>query len=149
MGEERFVAPMHQKLNLHCSMNKDQETPMKTSFTFRRLTAAAVVAFAAGFTVIAHADQSTDAPQVIVKYADLSVSSPQGAVALYHRIRAAAVTVCQPLDESNLASKQTANACIHKALADAVAEVDQPALSAVYREKNRLPVSPVLTAGNR
>ena len=123
---------------------------MKTSFTFRRLTAAAAVAaFAAGFTVTAQADQSTDAPQVTVKYADLSVSSPQGAAALYHRIRAAAMTVCQPLDESNLASKQTTAACIHKAVADAVAEVDQPALSAVYREKNRLPVSPVLTAGNR
>jgi len=123
---------------------------MNTSFTFRRLIAAtAVGAFAAGFTVIAHADQSTDAPQVVVKYADLSVSSPQGAVALYHRIRGAAVTVCRPLDDGSLASKQAMAACMHKAVADAVADVDQPALSAIYREKNRQPVSPILTAGNR
>jgi UrcA family protein len=123
---------------------------MKTSFTFRRLIAAtAVGAFAASFTLIAHADQSTDVPQVIVKYADLSVSSPQGAAALYHRIWAAAVTVCRPLDDRDLGSKQVMDACIHKAVADAVAKVDQPALSAVYREKNRQPLSPVLTAGNR
>jgi UrcA family protein len=122
---------------------------MKTSFTFRRLIAAtAVSAFAASFTVIAHANQSTDVPQVIVKYADLSMSSPQGAAALYHRIWGAAVTVCRPLDDS-LRSKQAMGACIHKAVADAVAKVDQPALSAVYREKNRQPLSPVLTAGNR
>jgi UrcA family protein len=123
---------------------------MNTSFTIRRLIAATgVSALAAGFAVIAHADQSTDAPQVIVKYADLSTSTPQGAAALYRRIWGAAETVCRPLDDRSLGSKQAMSACIHKALADAVAKVDQPALSAVFSEKNRKPVSPVLIAGNR
>jgi UrcA family protein len=123
---------------------------MNTSLTFRRLFAAAAIgAFATSFTVAAHAAQSTDAPQVIVKYADLAVSTPQGAAALYQRIFAAALTVCRPLDDSSLSGKQWKDACIHKAVADAVARVDQPALSAVYRAKNPEAAFPVLTAGNR
>jgi len=123
---------------------------MNTSLNFRRLFAAAALgAFAASFTVAAHADQSIVVPQVIVKYADLAVSTPQGAAALYHRIFGAALTVCRPLDDSSLGSKHLVDACIHKAVADAVAKVDQPALSAVYRAKNPETSFSVLTAGNR
>ena len=58
---------------------------MNTSQNFRRLLTAALVGTLAGFSV-AHAGQSVDAPQVIVKYADLNVSSRQGAATLYSRI---------------------------------------------------------------
>ena len=123
---------------------------MKTSLNFRRSFAlAALGAIATSFTVAAHAEQSTDAPQVIVKYADLAVSTPQGAATLYHRIFGAAISVCRPLDDSSLDSKKVMDACVHKAVADAVAKVNEPALSAVYRAKNPEAASPVLTAGNR
>jgi UrcA family protein len=123
---------------------------MKTSLNFRRSFAlAALGAIATSFTVAAHAEQSTDAPQVIVKYADLAVSTPQGATALYHRIFGAAITVCRPANDGSLRSKQLMDACIHKAVTDAVAKVNQPALSAVYRAKNPERASPLLTAANR
>jgi len=86
-------------------------------------------------------------PQVLVKYGDLNVSSQQGAVALYTRIRAAAERVCGPFDHRDLAAKTVVNACIHKAISDAVAKVDQPALSAVYRAKNRTPQPIILAVG--
>jgi UrcA family protein len=123
---------------------------MNTYRNFRRLfTAAAIGAFATSFTVAAHAAESTDVPQVIVKYADLAVSSPQGAAALYHRIWGAALTVCRPLEDGSLASQKIMDACIHKAIADAVAKVNQPALSAVYHAKNPEPATLLLAAGNR
>lgn len=122
---------------------------MNTTLNFRRLFAvAALGTFAAGFSVAAP-DQSADAPQVIVKYADLAVSTPQGAATLYHRIFGAAISVCRPLDDSSLDSKKVMDACIHKAVADAVAKVNEPALSAVYRAKNPAAAFPVLAAGNR
>jgi UrcA family protein len=121
---------------------------MNTSQNFRRLFTAAVIGtLATGFSG-AHAGQR-DAPQVIVKYADLTVSSPQGAATLYSRIWGAALSVCRPLDDGSLAGKQQRDACVHKAVTDAVAKVDQPSLYVVYRAKHPQPASGALTAGNR
>ncbi len=71
-----------------------------------------------------------------MKYADLNVSSPAGAAALYARINAAANGVCRTLDGRDLASKTHFNRCVHKAIADAVTRVDQPALYSIYDAKN-------------
>ena len=106
------------------------------------IATALLSATAAGMTPVCAAE--TDVPQLIVDYGDLAVSTPRGAAALYHRIRAAAVTVCRRLDERALASKLRNDACVHKAIADAITKVDQPALSAVYNEKDRHPTSAVL-----
>lgn len=121
---------------------------MNTSQNFRRLLTAALVGTLAGFSV-AHAGQSVDAPQVIVKYADLNVSSRQGAATLYSRIWGAALSVCRPLNDGSLAGKQQMDACVHKAVTDAVAKVDQPTLYVVYSAKHPEPTSGALTAGNR
>ena len=122
---------------------------MNTSQNFRGVFAAATFgALITSFTV-ANADQSVDAPQITVKYADLAVTNPQGAATLYGRIWGAALTVCRPLEDGSLTAKHAMNACIHRAVADAVAKVDQPALFLVYRAKNPESASPVLTAGNR
>jgi UrcA family protein len=122
---------------------------MDTSQNLRRLFAVAVIStFAAGFSA-ARADESVDARRAIVKYADLAVTSPQGAAALYHRIWGAAVTVCRPLNDDSLTGKHAMDGCIHKAVADAISRVDQPALSLVYRAKNPEPAPPALTAVNR
>jgi UrcA family protein len=70
-----------------------------------------------------------------VKFGDLDKSHPQGAAVLYGRILAAAQNVCSPFDRSGLTAKMQLDACIKKAVADAVITVDEPALSAVYNAK--------------
>jgi len=78
----------------------------------------------------ARADES--APQVKVSYADLNLSSTQGAEALYRRIERAAGEVCYPRQERNLALMASRRACIHTAMSDAVTHVGSPTLMAVY-----------------
>jgi UrcA family protein len=70
-----------------------------------------------------------------VKFGDLDISHPQGAAVLYHRIRAAAQNVCSPFDGRSLSAKMHLDACVKKAVADAVTTVDEPALFAVYSAK--------------
>jgi UrcA family protein len=123
-------------------------TTITTSSPLRSLIAAAVFsAFASGFTAVSVAADSIDAPQVVVKYGDLNVSSPQGAAALYGRIRTAAESVCPRFERSALASKARMDACVHKAITDAVATVNQPALFAEYNAKNRSPMPIMIAAG--
>ena len=78
----------------------------------------------------ARADES--APQVKVSYADLNLSSTQGAEALYRRIKHAAGEVCYPREERNLALMASRRACIRTAMSDAVTHVGSPTLMAVY-----------------
>jgi len=73
--------------------------------------------------------------KVIVKFGDLDISHPQGAAVLYGRIRAAAQNVCSPFDGRGLSAKMHLDACVKKAVADAVTTVDEPALFAVYGAK--------------
>lgn len=115
------------------------------STRLRGLIAKALIsAVAASFTVVCTAG-NTETVSVIVKYADLNVSNPEGAATLYRRIAAAASSVCGPYetDSWHRESRSTVNACIHKAIADAVTKVGQPALIAVYNAKNRerLPIT--------
>src|SRR5271170_4093158 len=106
---------------------------MTPSPRLRGLIATAIFsALASSFTAVCAAADGTDAPSVIVKYGDLNVSSPQGAAALYGRIRVAAEAVCPHLDHGDLLSKTHMNVCVNKAIAGAVTKVDQPALFAVY-----------------
>lgn len=68
-----------------------------------------------------------------VKYADLDISKPSDAHVLYRRIRAASQVVCSYyffLTDTDKAR------CVSDATADAVAKINQPALSAVYRANN-------------
>jgi UrcA family protein len=73
--------------------------------------------------------------QVKVKFGDLNVASESGAATLYNRIRVAAESVCHPFDNRDFASKKLLAACMHKAISDAVSEVDQPALFTIYNAK--------------
>ncbi|MGD0493187.1 MAG: UrcA family protein [Steroidobacteraceae bacterium] len=75
--------------------------------------------------------------KVAVKFGDLDISHPQGAAILFRRINAAAHTVCSPFDHSGLSAKVRLDACVNKAVADAVATVNNPALYAVYSAKMR------------
>ena len=111
---------------------------MTTSRKLRRTILIATFSTALAWSVAAvcSASDSADAPQEAVKYGDLNVSNPQGAAVLYSRIRAAAGRVCERHDDRDLAAMPLRNSCVRKAIADAVAKVDQPALSALYNTKN-------------
>ena len=108
-----------------------------TSTFLRTLVAGAILsalvssfAQASSFRTVSGADEGTTPPQAIVKFGDLDISTPQGASALYGRIRSAAVKVCSPSSD-NVADQP----CLQKAIADAVMNLNRPELSAVYEAK--------------
>lgn len=121
---------------------------MTTFIPCRSLIAAAIFSALASVFTAASAADSADARQVVVKYGDLNVSNPLGAAALYGRIRTAAESVCPPFERSDLASKARMDACVHKAVSDAVTEINQPALFSIYNAKNKTPV-PILLAAEQ
>ena len=119
------------------------------STRFRGLIAAAIVsALASSFSVVGAAADGTDVPTAIVKYADLNLASSQGATALYGRIRAAAETVCRSFDGRALSSQMRKHACVNKAIADAVTQVGEPGLFAVYNAKHTTPLPANLVSQN-
>ena len=84
----------------------------------------ASLTLAAAFT-LAPAVHADEIPTMTVKYGDLDLSRPEGAKALYGRLNHAAQSVCSSLaGERNLVAKH--DACISKAVRDAVAHVDSP-----------------------
>ena len=120
---------------------------MITSRSFRRVLATAILgAFACSLATVCTAADPMDPPQTTVKFADLNVSNPEGAAALYARIQQAARQVCLPLDGASLGSKSRMSACVHKAIADAVAKVGQPALFNAYNAHNGQPTKIILAA---
>ena len=104
-------------------------------------------ALALSFAAMCSAGDATGANQTIVKYADLNVSSLAGAAALYARIGVAANGVCRTFDDRDLASKTHFDRCVHKAISEAVAKVDQPALYSVYNSKNSAAKPIMLASG--
>jgi UrcA family protein len=116
-----------------------------TPFTrIRRLIVTAIVcAFTSSLAVVCAAADNTETVSVVVAFGDLNLSNPQGAAALYGRIVAAAHNVCGSSysdDVFHLGLRSRVNACVHKAITDAVTKVGQPQLFAVYNAKNRQPL---------
>jgi len=72
-----------------------------------------------------------DVRSVTVSYADLDLSSPAGANALYRRIQAAAKQVCGHAG-ADLIEQSIWKACYRNAIGDAVAKVNNPVLTAVH-----------------
>lgn len=67
-----------------------------------------------------------------VGYHTADLASPAGAARVYHRIQAAAERVCSPAP-TGLPSVQTAHReCVRQAVVNAVADIDNPQLSAVH-----------------
>ena len=94
-----------------------------------------VIASALALTQVACAGPALDRPQVVVHFADLDLSHSQGAAVLYHRLRAAAETLCAPLDDRDLGRHMIFKECVQSALSTAVAEVDRAALTEHYRTR--------------
>jgi len=78
-------------------------------------------------------DAADQLPTVHVSFAGLDLSSKAGAAILYQRIKGAAQQVCGSVDRRQLAQLARWSACYEKALADAVAQVNQPQVTALYR----------------
>jgi UrcA family protein len=94
-------------------------------------TMIAVASFALSIGTIAHANPAGEFRSETVKYADLNTTSDQGAAVLFHRLTNAAKNVCRDLGPGRSLGLMSAyNNCIHKALSNAVADVDRPAVSA-------------------
>jgi UrcA family protein len=81
-----------------------------------------------------------------VKFADLNISDPSGAHALYMRIRAAAQVVCSYYWFPTEADKA---GCVRDATADAVTRINRSALFAVYDATNKTSVPRSLPSQNR
>jgi UrcA family protein len=114
------------------------------------LATTAVCAVASTLPTVCAAADSSDLPTVVVKYADLNLSNPEGVTALYRRITAAARDVCQHYDIRSGSSLRpgAADPCVRKALQDAVTKVGHPALSAMFNAKHPQPV-PITVASAR
>jgi UrcA family protein len=66
-----------------------------------------------------------------VRFADLDITKPAGAKALYGRIRAAAQEVCHLSYSRDLLLRQVEHSCIEAAIDTAVKTINAPALSAL------------------
>jgi UrcA family protein len=69
-----------------------------------------------------------------VRYSDLDVSTMQGAKTLYLRIRFAAETLCE---SAATWGKKEGEACVNKAVEDAVAHVNLPLLSQYHQLRSQ------------
>jgi UrcA family protein len=76
-------------------------------------------------------------PKELVKFADLDISKPAGAKALYGRIAAAANHVCRESGSRDAFNWDTfkERRCVDKAIENAVKAVNAPALSALRSAK--------------
>jgi UrcA family protein len=123
---------------------------MATIKKFLRGSAVAVIAFAG---TAAYADSP---PAVgfqnssVVRFEDLNLNRPRDVARLYNRIALVADKVCGPRSLSGSYSKSADYAsCYADTLAQAVAHVDQPALTAYFRQRWSEPVSPGATIAQR
>jgi UrcA family protein len=75
---------------------------------------------------------SGDAPAVTLRYSALSLSTEQGALALYGRIVAAAHEVCAADNMLDLNAMATARVCRERVVAKAVRDIHSPLLASVH-----------------
>jgi UrcA family protein len=103
-------------------------TPRFLVLALTALTASLAVA---GTVQAAPADS---ARSIAVAYGDLNLTSDQGTQVLYARIVSAARTVCavKDIDIRDLQALRLARTCESKAIADAVAAVNNPRLAALH-----------------
>jgi len=114
------------------------------SIGLRGLIATAIFgALASSFSAVSAADPSS--ASVTVKYADLNLASPSGALVLYERIRAAAQSACNYFWFKTDADEAR---CLQNTIAKAVTKVNQPALSAVYNAKYKISAPSTLVSQN-
>jgi UrcA family protein len=102
-------------------------------------------ALASSFSSVSAADDPNPV-SITVKYADLNIASPSGALVLYERIRAAAQAACAYYWFKTDADEAR---CVRNTIANAVTKVNQPALSAVFNEKYKTSAPSPLVSQSR
>jgi UrcA family protein len=75
-----------------------------------------------------------DPARITVHFGELNLGQPEGAAALYRRIRVAAERVCgEPRLTGSRMVQPDWRACVAQAVSQAVATLDRPTLTAYYR----------------
>jgi UrcA family protein len=101
-------------------------------------------ALASSFSAVAAADPHS--ANITVKYADLNLANPSGALVLYERIRTAAQSACNYFwFETDAAQAR----CVQNTIASAVTKVNRPALSAIFNSKFAASVPSPLVSQSR
>ena len=100
---------------------------------------AAVIGCSAAYASDVSQDESAtnERHQYVVRFADVDLSSIDGAITVYSRIRQAANAVCESLDSRVLGLMEKHRACVNQAIADAVASVDRPLLSQYHQLRTK------------
>jgi UrcA family protein len=101
------------------------------------IIATTLMAFAAGASALAA--QPADRLTKRVTYGDLNLESPEGAKALYSRLRYAAREVCSPFESKELSRRDMWQACVSGALESAVAKINKPLVSALHNQSTSRP----------
>jgi UrcA family protein len=110
----------------------------------RRSSLVCLAVSALGLMAATNAQAATDTHQLTVRYSDASLSTIAGAHTVYGRIQGAARFVCGEAGRS-LAEQRTWQACYRGAVADAVASINSPLLTAVHQRVNgETPVTAML-----
>lgn len=122
----------------------------KTMTIVENLLTGAAVSFIALTGAAAYADSP---PAVgfqhtsIVRFEDLNLSRPRDVARLYNRITLGADKVCGPRSLTGSYSKSAIYAsCYAETVAEAVARVDQPALTAYFRQRAEPALRPATIA---
>jgi UrcA family protein len=107
---------------------------MNTFTSTKRLARAGIAAALALSTCLIANYAAAEAPtkSVTVSFADLDLSKTAGAQTLYKRIKGAARRVCGTKDRY---TQESWRKCIEDAIANAVAQVDRPSLTALHKEE--------------
>lgn len=108
------------------------------------IPAAIFGALFSGLSAVSAADGGS--VSVDVRFADLNISSPSGALVLYNRIHKAAEGACSYYWFKTDADQ---NRCVHDAIASAVTKVNHAGLFAVYIAKNKTPLPDTLVSQTR
>lgn len=106
----------------------------------KSIVAVSLAAALTGYSGLAHADKRSESAgqvrSVVVRYAELDLSKPQGIDALYIRIQGAAKLVCRA-DSSVLGRypRVSSSKCYQDAIERAVTQVNLVKLTALHRAR--------------
>jgi UrcA family protein len=131
-----------------------QSTPSQGVHVMKKFTlvTTALVLVGSIFTV-AEASPPSDAPTTVVKFGDLDTTHAAGQEQLYRRVTRAAQVVCRPLDPGTSGAQLSLislhAACVDKAIANAVAQINRSEFTDYVASRMPNPVSPAMRLASR
>jgi UrcA family protein len=110
-------------------MERDMKSTLASRFALIGTTA---MALGLGMSHAYAATPDDKAPTHVVRYADLDLSQPSGAQRLYQRIQIAARIVCENPMLPALSEVRAFEACVRKAVNQAVAQVGSARVTQIH-----------------